>query len=295
MRLVQISDFHFSHLTWNPFRLFSKRLLGNLNWLFRRKGHFFEEQLQDLLKLFETMNPDLILFGGDFTTTSLKEEFEKAFRWVSKIKYPWIAIPGNHDRYTRRSCKKKHFYNYFANQRKSISHPVEFFKLKDHRVEAHLLERNWWLVALDTTAATSLISSEGIFSIQNEKFLKEVLKIIPEEASIILFNHFPFFQNDHKLHNLVRGEVLQKLIEEDPRIRLYLHGHTHRHSVADLQVSNLPIILDSGSCAQGKRGTWNLIDIDPEKCNISTYRWDDSWKKMKTEEFQWKRSGTKTV
>ena len=289
MRIAQIADFHFTQLSWNPFRLFSKRVLGNINWICARKNHFFEEQLEPLPGLFEELGVDLVLLGGDFSTTALQTEFEKAARFVEQIKQPWIAIPGNHDHYTRRSYRDKRFYQRFTNKRGEISHPVEFFTLKDHAIEAHKIMEGWWLIALDTALATNPYSSEGLFSQKIESYLEEAIQLIPSECSILLFNHYPFFQNDVKRHNLIRGEQLQKLLEKNPRIRLYLHGHTHQHIVADLQVSNLPLILDSGSCAQGRKGAWNLIDLQPDGCQVSTYRWDRKWTKTRTEEFVWSR------
>ncbi len=288
MRIAQVSDFHYTYLTWNPFRLFSKRILGNLNWLSLRKKHFFEEQLESLPGLFQELGVDLVLLGGDFSTTGLIEEFEKAKQFVDKIKQPWIAIPGNHDHYTRRSYRKKHFYRYFTNQQKT-GHPAEQFTLKDHGIEAHPLRDEWWLIALDTALATHLYSSEGFLSEKLESHLEKILKLLPASASILLLNHYPFFQNDVQRHNLIRGEALQALLMRHPRIRLYLHGHTHRQIIADLQVSGLPIILDSGSCAQGAGGAWNLIDLKAEGCSVTLYRWNQKWIEIGTEKFVWAR------
>lgn len=289
MRIAHVSDFHFTHLTWNPFRLLSKRALGNFNWITLRKKHFFEEQLSPLPALFKELEVDYVLLGGDFSTTALLEEFEKAAQFIGQIKQPWFATPGNHDCYTKRSCRNKHFYRYFANQRKEISDPVEFFTLEKHRIEAHKIGQGWRLILLDTAIATHFHSAEGLFSEKLEAYFKEVLKLIPQEESILILTHYPFFQNDVKRHSLIRGEVLQELLEQNPRIRLYLHGHTHRHTVADLQVSNLPIVLDSGSSAQGRKGAWNLIDLNPKSCTVSTYRWDHKWTKTRSEEFSWIR------
>lgn len=289
MRIAHVSDFHYTRVSWNPCRLFSKRLLGNLNWVALRKKHFFEEQMDPLPKLFNELGVEKILFGGDFSTTALIQEFEAAKKFVSRFDQPWYAIPGNHDRYTRRSCKGKHFYRYFAKKREKIDDPIEFFTLQEHRIETYHLGQGWHLIALDTAIATHLYSSEGIFSEKLEGYFKEVLERLPKDASILVLNHFPFFQNDTPRHNLVRGEALQAILENNPRIRLYLHGHTHRHTVANLQVSNLPIVLDSGSCSQGRKGAWNLVDLSKEGCVVSTYRWDHQWVKTRVEEFAWTR------
>ncbi len=289
MRLAQVGDFHFTRLTWNPFRLFSKRLLAQMNWLLLRKSHFYEEQMAPLPKLFEELGVDLVLMGGDFSTTALREEFEEAKKFVAKIRMPWLAIPGNHDRYTGRSCKGLHFYRYFSHQRGEIFDPIQFFTLKEHRIEVHPLKAGWHLIALDTALATNPYSSEGLFSEKLEKYLNEVLRRIPKGDAIVLMNHYPFFQNDIPRHRLIRGEALQKILENEPRIRLYLHGHTHRHTVADLQVSGLPVVLDGGSCSQGKKGAWNLIDLTDEGCQVTSYRWNHKWEKKRVEVFSWKR------
>lgn len=283
MRLAHVSDFHYTTLSWNPLHLFSKRCFGFFNWIFRRDKEFSPTQVEPLIELFSDLKVDLILLGGDFTTTSMLEEFESASLFVSQLKAPWIAVPGNHDHYTYKSYREKLYYRYFSN-----SSP-DLFSLAEHGVEGHKIAVNWWVVSLDTARPTGLTSSQGLLSEKSEKHLEELLKTIPKQDFIILFNHYPFLQNDESRKGLERAEVLEQLIRRHPQIRLYLHGHTHRHTVADLQKSGLPIILDSGSCAQGPQGSWNLIDIDKKGCIVTSYRWNNHWYPSKTEEFVWQR------
>ncbi|MES2274097.1 MAG: metallophosphoesterase [Chlamydiota bacterium] len=289
MRIAQISDFHYTHITWNPFRLFSKRILGNLNWIFSRESEFSVAQLDSLPALFTKLGVDLVLLGGDFSTTSLLQEFESASKFVKQIKQPWIAVPGNHDHYTGAAYRDKRFYRYFANLRKKISHPVDFFTLKDHGVEAHRIGPNWWVIALDTAHATHLFSSAGLLSEKTERYLEEIIQLLPPNDFILMLNHYPFFQNDETRRNLERGKVLQSFLKKHPRIRLYLHGHTHRRTVANLQPNDLPIVLDSGSSAETKKGSWNLIDLTDEGCSIGLYAWKNGWVNTRTEEFSWTR------
>ena len=289
MRIAHLSDFHFTRMTFNPLRLFSKRGIGMLNWLFLRRSGFDLRHLDPIPQLLQEQQVDLVLLGGDFTTTALQEEFEKAQEFVQKIKTPWIAIPGNHDCYTYRSARQFHFYRYFVNRRRQILHPVEFFTLKQHRVEAHHLINHWWLVALDTAVATNPYSSEGTFLQEQQNHLQELFSLLPRDASILLFNHYPFFQNDERRRNLRRAECLMQCIQKEPRIRLYLHGHTHRHILADLRPNQLPIVLDSGSATQKNRGSWNLIDLQEHGCQITPYHWQGSWKRSQTETFLWQQ------
>jgi 3',5'-cyclic AMP phosphodiesterase CpdA len=289
MRIAQISDFHFTHITWNPLRLLSKRILGNLNWLFTRKSSFSYEPLGALPELFKELNVDLILLGGDFTTTALIEEFQTAKDFVSKFSQNWIAIPGNHDHYTYKSWREKHFYRYFSNERKEISHPIDFFTLKDHGVEAHKIGDGWWVLALDTARATNLYSSRGLLSQKIENYAAEVIDLIPSQDAIICLNHYPFFPQEESRRNLVRGEALKSLLEKSPQVRLYLQGHTHRHAIADLQANKLPILLDSGCCVQSGEGTWNLIDLLPDTCEVTAFQWTNQWEPFRKESMKWQR------
>lgn len=145
----------------------------------------------------------------------------------------------------------------------------------------------WWLIALDTSRSTGLTSSRGLFSEMLENLLEKALQGIPKGESVILMNHYPFFQHDIHSRTLERGEALEALLKRHPKVRIYLHGHTHRNTIANLQVSGLPLILDSGSCAQANRATWNLIDIEPKGCMVQVYEWKEGWNKYKTEKIQW--------
>lgn len=285
MRIVQISDFHFTRPTWNPFRLFSKRILGHFNWLLARNHAFSEEILSDLPQFFKELGVSFVILGGDFTTTALEEEFKTAKTFVNALSAPWTAIPGNHDVYTYRSDRKKVFYRFFEH-----GQPGEFgYRLKQDKIEVLRLDGGYWLIVLDVCKATNVYSSRGFFSENLEEKMKKALSLIPSEDSIIVSCHYPFFHHDAHRRTLKRGDALRKVLENDPRIRLFLHGHTHRHTVADLQPSGLPVVLDSGSCAQKNRASWNLIDLKKEGCTVTSYHYDQGWKPKDTEVIGWTR------
>lgn len=283
MRLAHISDFHFTKLTINPLRLLSKRIIGHLNWLIYRKKDFSFKQTESLPSLFRSLGVDLILLGGDFTSTSMHEEFAMAAELVQKFAKPWIAVPGNHDQYTLRSYRQQHFYQYFTNPSPAV------YRLATDGLEGHKIAPKWWVLSLDTSRPTHLATSNGLFSKPMEEKLEHLLNVIPKEEKVILFNHYPFFQQEEKKRSLERSDALEKLIRNHPNIVLYLHGHTHRHSIADLQSNELPITLDSGSCCVTQGGSWNLIDLHEKGCSITPYSWNNQWENKKTQEFLWKR------
>ncbi len=280
-RIAHLSDLHFGKVTLNPLQFFSKRWLGNFNLFFVRKSRFFSEQLNTLPALFKELGVDHIIISGDLTTTSRHKEFMLALDFISRLKEETqkevTVVPGNHDHYTQGAFREKRFYHYFGSP-----------QLKEDGVEAQKIPGTpLWIVALDTSLATSWVSSEGCFSEMLEKNLHEALLQIPKEDQVILVNHFPLFDYDAPRKKLIRCQALQKLLRKFPQVKFYLNGHTHRHSLADLRADELPIILDSGCAVEKTSATWNLLDISSEGCKVTVYTHKNEWQPQKEEVFQW--------
>jgi 3',5'-cyclic AMP phosphodiesterase CpdA len=274
-RLAHISDLHFSKLTWNLLQFFSKRWLGNLNLLLKRKHTFNPDSLTTLLPIFHERKIDAVLITGDLTSTSHEREFLMARQFIESLeqeKFKVFTLPGNHDQYTKKAHRKQLFYQFFNTTYASSTDPLTALSLKEDGLTTAYFGHRWWLIGLDTAIATSLISSNGYFSPELEQKLEKALKEIPEGHRVILINHFPIFSNESPRKSLIRKDALKKQIERFPKIKLFLHGHTHRHCIADLRSSNLPIFLDSGSTAQKEGGTWNLIEISASSCEVEVFK-----------------------
>lgn len=274
MRIAHLSDLHFCKVSKNPMQFFSKRWLGNMNLLFWRKKQWAAQHIEALGALLEEKKVDLVVLTGDATCTAQRSEFRLAasfFKKLNKRGMEVIALPGNHDHYTRRAYRERRFYDFFPARLMPDRHGVGRFCLKSHAVSAKQLPAGWWLVALDTALATPWVSSRGLFSKEIEEHLRHLLKEIPEGDKVIIANHFPFFQNDSARKILVRGDALRTLLEEFPKVKLYIHGHTHRRSIADLRENGLPIVIDCGSTGMGSNVSWNLIDLDIESIRFQHY------------------------
>ena len=286
MRIAHLSDIHFSNVSWDIKDIGTKRWLGNLNLVFRRGKEFCNELPFKLIPKLTELQIETCLITGDFTSTGNDVEYAMARRWVDAIESAHIkviAIPGNHDCYIAENMQKKTYYQHFPSRYWTCNQ-----ELNEHRCTAMPLTDGWWLVALDTTLATPLISSEGLFSEALEEQLDHCIREIPSNQKIILMNHFPFFQNERKRRRMQRGPALQGFLDARPQIQLYLHGHTHRHILADLRPSGLPIILDSGSTALSSVSSWNLIDLKPTTCDIEIFRlFDNDWHVTDTKRFHW--------
>lgn len=294
-RLAHISDLHFSRITWNPCQFFSKRWLGNFNLLFMRRHVFDADSLTSLLPIFHERSVRAVLITGDLSSTSHREEFRLAQQFVTSLqkeKFKVFTLPGNHDQYTKSAWKQQLFYQFFNESYGTSAGPLSSLSLKRDGIAAADLGSGWWLVALDTALATPLLSSNGYFSAALEQKLEIVLKEIPVDDNVILINHFPVFSSESQRKSLIRKEALRKLLESFPNVKLYLHGHTHRHCIADLRSSHLPIFMDSGSTSRKKEGTWNLIEIGAEECRVEVFQNTcrdarHCWEPVRTSQFTW--------
>ncbi|MEL7431554.1 MAG: metallophosphoesterase [Chlamydiota bacterium] len=271
-RILHCSDFHFPQkITDDPSQIFlqffSKRWIGNTNWHFSRKHHFSHDQLNQLPAFCKAESVETVIFTGDASITGTKKELENAAAFFEKIRAENIQIltlPGNHDHYTKKSFREKAFYNHFPDN------PSSNYSLRNGGVEALPLSKDWYYVGLDTVRSTPPYSSRGDFTKRIEQQLQEVLRDLPD-TPILMANHFPFLPFDHPRKILEKGNRLETIIANDPRIQIYIHGHTHRQCIADLREDNLALILDSGSGAHKHYGTFHLYDLQKNSIEITVY------------------------
>lgn len=290
IRIAHLSDLHFSKICLNPFQIFSKRILGNANLLLRRGRIHINPKPFSLPALFEKLDVHDVLISGDFTTTAQKSEYAIARELIKQLQdlsMRVAMVPGNHDHYTRRTTRKRIFYSELPEPMPSTS--LKEFSLKRDRVSAYRLSPDYWVVALDTTMYNPFVDATGDYTDEIDQNLRKLLTHIPKEEKIILMNHFPFFCNDKFKRRLIGGEKLEKLLRETPNILLYLHGHTHRRTIADLRPDGLPIVLDCGSVSHANHGSWNLIELHEKEIKLQVYsssdRTGENWKCIQEECF----------
>ena len=263
LRIAHISDPHFSHISYDLKQFLTKRWLGNTNlFLFRSKA-YQTKHLNHIPELLEKLKVDAVFITGDFSTTSYDKEFTKAQAFVAEFQkrnLPVYCLPGNHDCYTKEAEASRIFYRYFPSE-----------GLENHRVEKHKLGNGWWWIGLDCAVATSLIQSHGHFFQQTEEALEKALQQIPSGEQVIMGNHFPLFGAGRPRHDLARGDQLKKIIKRYPQIKLYLHGHDHTRYIIEKREEKIPLVLNSGSCAQQPKGTFYILDLEEINCLVQRY------------------------
>src|SRR5258708_7537089 len=112
VRIIHLSDIHIWRYSINPSRLLSKRFLGILGLLRGRARRFRLERLGSVVDRVRALAPDHVLITGDLTTTALPSEFRAARHELAPLfadPNRATVLPGNHDRYTARSVRKRKF------------------------------------------------------------------------------------------------------------------------------------------------------------------------------------------
>ncbi|MDF2576792.1 MAG: hypothetical protein K0S74_276 [Chlamydiales bacterium] len=274
LRIAHLSDPHFAKLQWSFKQFLSKEWLGNGNLLLKRKYLYQPEaMLANISTWLEQQKVEYIFITGDFTTTSQPSEFELAKLFLQKLDslgLKFYILPGNHDKYTKESDVQQRFYKFFS-KTCNFAHKSSVlgsYSLKDHGIEGVKLQDNWWLIGIDSIRSTPFFASWGVFSEQIEQTLDEALGFLKGEK-VIMLNHYPLLNLGGWRRNLKRYAALQKLLRKHTQVKLYLHGHTHIPAIYDEQANQLPLILDSGSCSHVKKGSFNLIELQSNSCQVN--------------------------
>ncbi len=271
LKIAHLSDIHFFHLNKSPLQFFSKRFLANFNSLLTRKRLLDSNLAYEVLPFLKKEGVTHLIISGDFTSSSSAKEFEMMQNYVKTIKnegFEIFTLPGNHDVYTRSSHRNQSFFSYLGNL-------VDFsgdtaFNLMDHHVAAYKLIDPWWLVLLNCSCPTPLYKSTGVFSEKIEKSLTSLLNSLPQDSEITLVCHYPFEPFKYPKAHLERGSQLEKILQKDKRIRLYLHGHRH---LPRIDAIGSITVADSGSISLRKASSFNLLNFSHKGCEITHYQY----------------------
>ncbi len=275
MRILHISDLHFWTITCNPFYLLNKRLLGNLNLVTRRRWYIRQERADSFIELMEGLRPDVVLVGGDLTTTALESEYEKASGFLSRLQSvcPDIyVIPGNHDYYTFESQRKGRFEQYLGRYNPSSDQAVCYRPINDTA-----------LVCLPTVRP-NLFSSRGFISKAHRDTAQKILREV-RERQIIVLAHYPCLYTIPEYHTGLTRRLegalpLRKMLGGSGRSVLYLAGHVHVFShrrdpvYANVtQVTTAPLFYEKNK----QPGGFTEIVTDKDELKIFPWTYDEGW------------------
>ncbi len=221
MRIGLIGDIHLFTLKVHPSRLLGKRLLGQSNLWMNRRFRFNHGMLEPVINKVRELQLDLVLLSGDVTTTSLEDEFTDVVRYLKplSLEVPVLVVPGNHDRYTYRSARKRRVETLLGGLM-----PERFPHFR-------VLSDRWRLMALDA-AQPQIVMSRGALGKDQLAAAGTILEQLAADHGLIVLCHYPAIippmVPSSWAHDLAEARALSNLLAASRARIVYLHGHIHR-------------------------------------------------------------------
>jgi len=222
------------------------------------------EALEAIIERLRRMQPDIVVVAGDLTTDGYEWEYEEAARWVDKIEFPKIVIPGNHD---SRNVGYIHFRRYFGE-------PYSRYRAGFDPVRAERLRATGFTIAgLDSSEPDV---NEGRVGRDRYSWIREQFDEPGHIRIVTVHHHLVAIPGTGRERNIVldAGDLLHTLTDLD--VDVVLSGHKH---VPFFWGVNGMLICNSGTAGSrrvraGSPPSWNELHIDAATIKVFTHYLD---------------------
>jgi 3',5'-cyclic AMP phosphodiesterase CpdA len=217
--LAHLSDPHLAPLpTPAPRELLSKRGLGYLNWLRKRRRIHRPEALAALVADLAARHADHIAVTGDLVNLSLSNEFAPARGFLERLGPPdrVTIVPGNHDSYVRAAADfaPRHWGEYM---RGDAGESFPFVRRRGPLA----------LIGLSTSLPTWPFAATGRLHGDQLARLDSLLAELGGEGHfrVVLIHHPPVAKANY-FRRLTDAAPLREVLRKQGA-ELVLHGHHH--------------------------------------------------------------------
>lgn len=244
--IAHFSDPHLGPLpNFSPFDLLSKRGLGAINYL-RRRRRWHDMRVLDLL-VADVLDeqPDAVAVTGDLTNLGLEGEFLPAAMFLGRLGPPEkvAAIPGNHDAYVRNVAGAP--ARVWGAHMSGDDGRVGFPYVRRHGLAA--------LIGLSSAVPTWPLAATGEVGAIQRDALGPLLKSLKDEGLFrIVMVHHPVAEDGTPWLRRLRDAVELREIIAREGAELVLHGHNHEPARAAIAgpEGEVPVIAVP-SCSTG--------------------------------------------
>lgn len=272
VRLVHLSDIHVTAdpLGWQRRDWLSKRLTGWLNhrWLGRAaRFRNADAVLTRLLEQVRERQPDRVVFSGDATALGFEAEFARAAELLGvggPNALPGLAVPGNHDYYTRAVASAGLFEHYFAPWQAGE-------RIDGARYPFAVRTGPVWLIGVNSSTGNfQPWDASGAVDASQLDRLATLLQRL-EAGTRILVTHYPVAVASGKRERRTHGlRNMMEVVDVAARggVRLWLHGHRHGgYFLPACRFAPFPIVC-AGSATQRNLWSYNQYTTDGEHFHV---------------------------
>lgn len=273
-RLAHLSDPHLGPLP-DPklLQLFSKRLLGYMNWQRNRSKIMGGNHLEQLVEDMKAQAPDHIAVTGDLVNIALPLEISGARAWLDELGPPdqVSVVPGNHDAYVRGAVKKARTA-WWPYMRGDGDDDVPSEKVGSEATFPYVRKRgDVAIVGVTTGRATAPWFASGRVGTKQSRRLRAILEELAEEKLFrVVLIHHPPFKNATRWHKRLSDASRLRTVVKRAGAELILHGHTHIDSFESIEGPDGPVpVIGVPSATSGPGGhkpaaRYNLFSIARE-------------------------------
>src|SRR3954452_15768324 len=258
--LAHLSDPHLAPLPRpRPRDLLSKRGLGYINWLRKRRTIHRPEMLAALVEDLANRAPDHIAVTGDLINLSLTEEYAPALAWLAALGDPHDVtfVPGNHDCYVGAASglAERHWADFM---RGDSGESFPFVRRRGPLA----------LIGLSTSLPTPPLAATGrLHGDQIARLGALLAKLKREPAFRVILIHPPPVEGANYFRRLTNAAALRDVLREHGA-ELVLHGHHHEASLHWLPGPQLRVPVVGVPSASGaperhdEPAGYNLYEIE---------------------------------
>jgi 3',5'-cyclic AMP phosphodiesterase CpdA len=261
--LAHLSDPHLAPLpTPRLGELASKRFVGYLNWLRKRRAIHRRDVLAAIVADLRVARADHIAVTGDLVNIALPAEIENAAHWLEALGPPAQVslVPGNHDAYVPGAAGlfTKAWAPYMlADAKNGDNLTFPFLRVRGPVA----------LIGVSTAVPTGPLLATGRLGARQIGRMTSLLAQEADRFRVVLIHHPPHVVPRYHFKRLVDAAAFRDAIAS-VGAELVIHGHDHMRSLdyIDGPKRRVPVIgVPSASAAFGK-------DHDPAGYNL--YRID---------------------
>jgi len=243
-RIIHISDLHFGRV--NP------------------------ALIDPLLTIINQQQPNVIAVSGDLTQRATREQFEEARRFLDRIPFPKVVVPGNHD------ISLWNVYRRFAR-------PLDRYRRHiGEELEPIYVDDRMFVLGLNT--ARSLTWKNGRISVSQVERIRERLCAADPRFFKVLVMHHPFVppEGAQDWEAVGRVEMAMEALEHcgaDLILAGHLHlGYSRQTSSFYSMAKHSILVVQSGTTlsarTRAERNSFNVIDVEPDAATITIYVWE---------------------
>ncbi|MDB6167753.1 MAG: hypothetical protein JWM88_617 [Verrucomicrobia bacterium] len=227
--------------------------------------------IEPLVAYLQQTQPDLVALSGDFTQRAAPAEFSEARRFLERIPFRWLAVPGNHD---------IPMYNLYARFFRSLHHYRKFI-CRDLSPFFHDDE----IAVMGINTARALTTKYGRISEAQIAAISRHFGPLGAEITKIVVTHHPFdLPEDYRDRRQLVGRASEAMAAiAGSGVDLLLSGHLHltRNGLTAARyklTGHSALVVQAGTATstrgRGEANSFNVLRIETRRIVVERIIWN---------------------